>query len=223
MSLANYFDSELPPDSQKIKTLKEEIDIKEVSAELPELLEYIEIGTKRMVEIARVLKEFSYIDNGNKSRFNICDGLESTLKLLRNRLKPKPGKPEIQVIKSYDELPLVECYPSQLQQVFMNLLVNAIDALEEEPPLAPQIAIAATATPTHVAIEITDNGPGIPESVLDRIFHSFFTTKPIGKGTGLGLSISYGIVQDYDGSIRVESTEGEGSNFIIQFPMADEV
>lgn len=219
MSLANYFDSELPPDSQKIKTLKEEIDIKEVSAELPELLEYIEIGTKRMVEIARVLKEFSYIDNGNKSRFNICDGLESTLKLLRNRLKPKPGKPEIQVIKSYDELPLVECYPSQLQQVFMNLLVNAIDALEEEPPLAPQIAIAATATPTHVAIEITDNGPGIPESVLDRIFHSFFTTKPIGKGTGLGLSISYQIiVEQHGGELCCNSAPGE-TKFLIRLPL----
>ena len=219
MSLANYFDSELPPDSQKIKTLKEEIDIKEVSAELPELLEYIEIGTKRMVEIARVLKEFSYIDNGNKSRFNICDGLESTLKLLRNRLKPKPGKPEIQVIKSYDELPLVECYPSQQQQVFMNLLVNAIDALEEEPPLAPQIAIAATATPTHVAIEITDNGPGIPESVLDRIFHSFFTTKPIGKGTGLGLSISYQIiVEQHGGELCCNSAPGE-TKFLIRLPL----
>lgn len=219
LSLVNCYDNELATDNPEIEKLKEEVDLEDISAELPKLIEYIEIGTDRMVEIARSLKEFSHLDNSKKSLFNVCDGIESTLKLLKNRLQASSGKPEIQVIKNYGELPLLECYPSQLQQVFMNILVNAIDAQEERSVLEPQIAIATRTDSTHVAIEIADNGPGIPEPILGQIFNSFFTTKPVGKGTGLGLSISYKIiVEKHQGELSCKSVPGEGTKFLIRLP-----
>ncbi|MDY6802344.1 MAG: ATP-binding protein [Cyanobacteriota bacterium] len=222
LSLVNCYDNELATDNPQIEKLKEEVDLEDISAELPELIEYIEIGTDRMVEIARSLKEFSHLDNSKKSLFNVCDGIEITLKLLKKRLLASSGKPEIQVIRNYGELPLLECYPSQLQQVFMNILVNAIDALEEHSVLEPQIAIATKTDSTHVAIEIADNGPGIPEAILGKIFNSFFTTKPIGKGTGLGLSISYKIIVDrHQGELSCQSVPGEGTKFLIRLPLAN--
>ena len=223
LSLVNCYDSELATDNPKIEELKQKFDIKDISAELPELLEYIELGTDRMVEIAKSLKEFSHLDNSKKSQCNVCDGIETTLKLLKNRLKAQSNKPEIEVVKNYGELPLVECYPSQLQQVFMNILVNAIDVLEEHSVETPQIAIATKATSTDVAIEISDNGPGIPEAIIGQIFNSFFTTKPIGKGTGLGLSISYKIiVERHRGELSCKSVSGKGTTFLVRLPLASQ-
>jgi len=153
---------------------------------------------------------------------NIHDGIDSTLMILQHRLKTKSG---IEIIKAYGELPLVECYAGQLNQVFMNLLSNAIDALEESYESGqitnPKITISSTFV-NHLAvtIQISDNGIGIPAEIRNKLFDPFFTTKPVGKGTGMGLSISYQIVVDkHSGTLECISESGQGSTFIITIPI----
>jgi signal transduction histidine kinase len=160
---------------------------------------------------------------------NIHEGIESTLLILRNRLKPTAQYPSIEIIEQYSELPEVECFPSQLNQVFMNLIGNAIDALHERATMTPdggehrdpRITIRTTALDSHwVRIAIADNGPGIPESIRHRLFDPFFTTKPVGEGTGLGLSICYQIVvEKHGGRLYCASEPGQGTQFIIEIPV----
>ena len=162
---------------------------------------------------------------------HIHDGINSTLVILGNRLKAQPHRPEIQIDKDYGELPLVECYAGQLNQVFMNILSNGIDALESHLETYPeeevwnwQPKISITTYPIdhdQIGIEISDNGPGIPKDIQTKIFDPFFTTKPVGKGTGLGMSISYEIItRKHQGSIRLDSEMGDGANFVIAIPVA---
>lgn len=204
----------------------ENADLEFLVEDLPRLLLSMQVGAERIREIIAALRNFSRLDEAECKPVNIHDGLESTLMILHNRLKAKPEHPEIQLIKEYGNLPQVECYPGQLNQVFMNILVNAIDALEERDKHQPQpnpsfISIATEVLAQQkVQITICDNGPGIPDSIKNRIFDPFFTTKVVGKGTGLGMTISYQIITDkHKGILECYSAPNQGTTFIIQLPI----
>jgi signal transduction histidine kinase len=191
------------------------------------------VGAERICEIVRSLRNFSRLDEAEMKKVDIHEGIESTLLILQNRFKSKPDYPSIQLIKEYGNLPKVECYPGQLNQVFMNLLTNAIDALDEYNKKRSLEQIKANAsiirirtevlTNNRVAIKISDNGPGMAEEVRKRLFDPFFTTKPVGIGTGLGLSISYQIVvEKHGGQLKCISAPGQGAEFVIEIPMYSE-
>ncbi|MFP4103637.1 sensor histidine kinase, partial [Coleofasciculus sp.] len=189
------------------------------------LLESMEVGTKRIRQIVLSLRNFARMDQAEVKAVDLHEGLEGTLLILQNQLKAKPGYAEINIVKEYGDLPKVECYVGQLNQVFMNLLSNAIDALEESRTTDngknhPTIRIRTEAiAPNRVAIRIIDNGPGITEKTQRQLFDPFFTTKPVGKGTGLGLSISYQIVVDrHQGQLQCRSAPGQGAEFAIAIP-----
>lgn len=174
------------------------------------------------------LRNFSRKDESACKSVDVHEGLESTLLILQHRLKAAPERPETKILRDYGELPLVECYASQLNQVFMNILANALDAMEEtnagrdyeEIAARPnQITIRTQASDQWIEIAIADNGTGIPEAIRSRIFDPFFTTKPAGKGTGLGMSISYQIItQQHQGKLSCISQMGQGTKFTIQIP-----
>ena len=189
----------------------------------------MQIGTDRIRHIIQSLQSFSRIDQSEMKSINIHEGINSTLLILQHRLKANVNHSGVQVIKEYGDLPLVECYPGQLNQVFMNLLSNALDALEvskarrslEDIQQHPSIIHIQTQLLEcdRIAIHIADNGIGMPEEVRCRIFDPFFTTKAIGKGTGLGLSISYQIVvEKHKGEIQCIAAPGQGTKFIIEIP-----
>ena len=214
-----------------------EIDLDFIKQDLPNLLGSMQIGTERIREIVLSLRTFSRLDEAEFKDIDIHSGLDSTLLILGHRLKSNGTRPAIEIVKDYGDLPPVECYAGPLNQVFMNILANAIDALDEA--LSQQgradTDLLATAIATgpklsirtavmecgdRVEIRIADNGPGIPPDVKARIFDPMFTTKPTGKGTGLGLSISHQIiVEKHEGNLRCESTPGEGTEFVITLPI----
>ncbi|MEG4301887.1 ATP-binding protein [Microcoleus sp. D3_18a_C4] len=202
--------------------------------DLPEVLSSMKIGAERIVQIVQSLRNFSRLDESEMKPVNIHEGIDSTLLILQSRLKATADRPPIEIVKNYSHLPLVECYAGQLNQVFMNILANAIDALEsynlDRGPKAAKanpIAIAITteySSPDKIIVRIADNGPGMAENVKKRLFDPFFTTKPVGKGTGLGLSISYKIiVEKHKGTLRCDSTPGLGTQFSIEIPLRQEV
>ncbi|MEG5052305.1 MULTISPECIES: ATP-binding protein [unclassified Microcoleus] len=202
--------------------------------DLPEVLSSMKIGAERIVQIVQSLRNFSRLDESEMKPVNIHEGIDSTLLILQSRLKATADRPPIEIVKNYSNLPLVECYAGQLNQVFMNILANAIDALEsynlDRGPKAAKanpIAIAITteySSPDKIIVRISDNGPGMAENVKKRLFDPFFTTKPVGKGTGLGLSISYKIVvEKHKGMLRCDSTPGLGTEFSIEIPLRQEV
>ncbi|MGB3267540.1 MAG: GAF domain-containing protein, partial [Microcoleus sp.] len=206
------------------------IDLDYILEDFPKLFTSMQVGTQRIVEIVKSLRNFSRLDESAGKSVNIHDGIDSTLMILQNRLKSHSSRPAIQVIKDYQLLPEVECFPGELNQVFMNILINAIDALEErdkgrtvqECDRHPSTIAIRTypAAAGFVAVSIADNAGGIPEPVRSRLFDPFFTTKPVGKGTGLGLSISHSIVVDrHGGRLSCISTLGEGSEFVIEIPV----
>jgi signal transduction histidine kinase len=168
------------------------------------------------------MRTFSRSDTDKKVEFNLHEGIESTLLILKHRLKASETRAEINVIKNYDDLPEIMGYPGQLNQVFMNIIANAIDVFDEASYLEhPQIVIrtALTEDQKQVIIKIQDNGLGMPEEVQQKVFEHLFTTKPVGKGTGLGLSISRQIVEDKHGGILTCNSQlGKGTEFIIQIP-----
>lgn len=186
----------------------------------------MKLGADRIRQIVLSLRNFSRLDESAIKSVDLHGGIDSTLLILQHRLKQHDAaRPPIQIVKTYGDLPLVECYASQLNQVFVNLLSNAIDALEDQPHqdhlVAPAIQIKTNrVNEDWVAIHIADNGPGIPEHFRDRVFDAFFTTKAIGKGTGLGLSISQQIIIDrHQGRMRCHSAPGQGTEFIIELPV----
>ncbi|MBE9126796.1 MULTISPECIES: PAS domain S-box protein [unclassified Coleofasciculus] len=204
-----------------IQTLSEDIELPFLIEDLPKILSSMKMGAERIHEIVVSLRNFSRQDQAEMKPANLHEGLESTLLILRNRTKACGNHPGITLIKEYDNLPLVECYAGQLNQVFMNIISNAIDALtdtEGEPNPNPTIWIRTEVLENNqVAIRIRDNGPGMTQSVVERLFDPFFTTKPIGKGTGLGLSISHQIiVEKHGGSLECISEPGRGTEFWIQ-------
>jgi C4-dicarboxylate-specific signal transduction histidine kinase len=183
----------------------------ELRQEIGALLDGIENGAKRTAEIVRSLRTFSRMDEGEMKPADLVAGIESTLTILGSRIK---GVVEIE--RHYAPIPMVECRPGQLNQVFMNILSNALDALAGIP--SPRIRIAVEQpTDTQVQITIADNGTGIPASIMNRLFEPFFTTKDVGSGTGLGLSISYGIIEQHCGHIDV--TNSDGAVFTITLPI----
>ncbi|MCS6814987.1 MAG: GAF domain-containing protein [Cyanobacteria bacterium] len=198
-----------------------------IAEDLPKLLASMKTGADRIRQIVLSLRNFSRFDQADIKAVDIHDGIDSTLMILQHRLKPKSNRASIQITKHYGTLPLVECYPGQLNQVFMNILSNAIDALEEDPRyknIPGQISIQTSLQPIksvpHAIIHIADNGPGIPPAAQEKIFDPFFTTKPPGKGTGLGLSISYQIVVErHGGSFRCVSQPNQGTEFWIEIPV----
>lgn len=215
--------------SEPVPTLKayiEEIDLEFVLDDFSKLLSSMQMGTERIREIVLSLRNFARLDEAVLKPVDLHEGINSTLLILQGRLKPKGAWTGIQVQKQFGDLPLVECHASQINQVFMNLLSNAIDALSDRPdPRSITITTAvgkSTIVPDRdvVTIMIQDNGCGMPEAVRQRIFDPFFTTKPVGKGTGLGLSISYQIiVEKHQGWIGCDSIEGKGTTFTIELPL----
>ena len=206
----------------------EEIEIDFIQDDLPKLIASMQVGTERIQGIVRSLRNFSRLDEAEYKLVDIHEGIESTLLILGNRLKGKGNRPQIHIVREYVKLPSIDCYSGQLNQVFMNILSNAIDALEEEfyqnissrSGKELQIGIRTQALDLEwVAIHITDNGSGIPPEIQARLFDPFFTTKPVGKGTGLGLSISYQIVTEkHGGKLTCVSTPDRGTEFTILLP-----
>ena len=211
----------------------EEIDVEFLAEDFPRLLDSMKSGTERIREIVKSLRNFSRLDESEMKPVNIHEGIDNTLLLLPNRLKASPEQSAIRVVKTYGDLPMVECFASQLNQVFWHLLSNAIDAVRS-PDVQSTVQNKLEPTQSHIgtiqirtevikakwiAISITDNGPGIPEQARDKIFDPFYTTKPVGKGTGLGLSISHQIVvEKHGGKLYCHSTPGQGTEFVIELP-----
>ena len=196
-----------------IDELKRRVDYDFLRKDLPQLVQESREGIGRVKKIVLDLRDFSHAGETDNDDWALCDvhrGIDSTLNIVWNELKYKAT-----LHKTYGALPMIECLPSQLNQVFLNMLVNAGHAIGEK----GEISVRTHAAGEFVLIEFSDNGVGIPEEVLPRIFDPFFTTKPVGKGTGLGLSLSYGIIQKHGGRIEVESKPGLGTTFRIHLPV----
>ena len=209
----------------EIQKYIDEVDLDYILEDLPRLLSSMEMGADRIREIVRTLRNFSRLDEAEMKFVDIHEGIDSTIVILQSRIKASSEHRAIELIKNYGELPKVECYPGQLNQVFMNLLGNAIDALHENHQQQGNDPMRITITTQvverdWVSICIKDNGTGIPEDVVQKIFNPFFTTKPVGEGTGLGLSISYQIIEEkHKGRIKCISTVGQGTEFCIEIPI----
>jgi two-component system NtrC family sensor kinase len=199
----------------------EAIELEFIQTDLPKMLDSMKVGTNRIRQIVLSLRNFSRTDEAGFKTVDIHEGIDSTLLILQHRFKEQPERPVINVIKDYGNLTSVECYPGQLNQVLMNILANAIDALEESRIQSPQITIRTSEVNSQwVQIAIADNGQGIPKDIQKQIFHPFFTTKPVGKGTGIGMSISYQIITEkHGGKLECLSTLGKGAEFVIQIPI----
>ncbi|QMS91562.1 HAMP domain-containing protein [Nostoc edaphicum CCNP1411] len=230
LELVSLYQEEFPNSGQKIQEKVEDIDLEFMLDDLPKILSSMKMGSKRIQQIVLSLRTFSHLDEADMKEVDIHEGIDSTLLILQNRLKAKPEHPKIEIIKEYGQLPLVECYAGQLNQVFMNVINNAIDALDmcnvqssqQEIESNPSKIIISTklVNNNRVVVRIADNGPGMTQEVKKKLFDPFFTTKPVGQGTGLGLSISYQIVvQKHSGILRCESELGKGSEFWIEIPL----
>lgn len=227
VQLQQQHDSNPAPE---IQLAAEDIDLEFLQEDLPKMLSSMKLGTDRIRQIVLSLRNFSRMDEAEFKAVDIHEGIDSTLMILQHRLKARPEQPEIKLIKDYAALPLVECYPGQLNQVFMNILVNSIDAIEESNTKRTYQQIkdhpsritirTSIVDAAWVEVAIADNGVGIPQEVQQRIFDPFFTTKPLGKGTGMGMSISYQIITEkHGGKLKCFSTLGEGTEFIIRIPL----
>ncbi len=230
MGLLSLYEEEYPTPSPRIQAEQEAIDLPFIRDDLLKLFNSITLGAQRIHEIVKSMRIFSRMDETDAKAVDIHEGIDSTLMILQHRLKATPEHAAIEVVRAYGQLPLTECYAGQLNQVFMNILSNAIDALEEDnqqrtseesSKQAGSIQISTEVIGNNwITIRIADNGPGISENVRARLFDPFFTTKPMGKGTGLGLSISYEIVvEKHGGKLYCQSAPGQGTAFVIEIPM----
>jgi signal transduction histidine kinase len=225
LRLLQRYQQYYPNPVSQVQAELEAIDIDFLLEDLPKILDSMKLGTDRIRQIVQSLRIFSRTDEAEIKSVDIHEGIDSTLMILSHRLKAFSNRPNIEIIKNYGNLPLVECYPGQLNQVFMNILNNAIDALEEAIDMqkisTPSIAIHTEVVDGKtIGIRITDNGMGIAEDVKQKIFDPFFTTKPVGKGTGMGLSISYQIITEkHGGTLSCASKPGEGTEFGIAIPL----
>ena len=194
---------------QAVQQQEQELDLGYLREEIRDLLTGIEEGAHRTTEIVSGLRNFARLDNDEYKRFDLHQGLDSTLALLRSHLDG------IEVLRDYGDLPGVECYPGKLNQVFMNILTNAIQAMPE----GGMIHLATRTLGDEVEIAIRDTGQGMDEKTLDRVFEPFFTTKDVGQGTGLGMSISHGIIRQHHGRIEAQSKVGQGTDILIRLPI----
>jgi len=229
--LIDLYQDSFPKPGAKIEEKIEDIDLEYLREDLPKLISSMNEGVERIRNISTSLRTFSRADSDQPVSFNIHDGLESTLLILKHRLKASEFRPAIEVVKDYGKLPLVKCFPGQLNQVFMNVLANAIDALEESNkersfqeikarPNQITVQTALSESNNQVLIRIKDNGVGMSAEVKENIFNHLFTTKSVGQGTGLGLSIAHQIVvKKHGGTLVVNSSLGEGSEFVISIPV----
>lgn len=230
LRLLDLYQQEYPHPNVSIESEIKAVDLQYLREDLPKLLSSMQIGIKRLHSISTSLRTFSRADKDYKVPFNIHEGLESTLLILKHRLKANDDRPIIEVITEYSELPVIHCFPGQLNQVFMNLLANAIDALEESNQGRSFADISAN--PNRIAIQtlqldsdrvrirITDNGIGMTEEVKQRIFDYLYTTKAVGKGTGLGLALVREIVVErHGGEVEVNSLPGQGTQFTVVLPI----
>ena len=231
LTLTDLYQQEYPNPHPKIAELIEDCDLDFMKKDLPKILSSMKVGTDRIREIVLSLRKFAHLDESDVKFVNIHEGIDTTLLILQSNIKAKPYLEGIKIIKNYGCLPPVECYAGQLNQVFMNILSNAIYALhttkkqnssKQQTNSSSQIIITTSIQePDWVKISIKDNGPGIDDAVKSRIFDPFFTTKPVGTGTGLGLSISYQIVVDkHGGKLQCISAVGEGTELAIEIPIA---
>ncbi len=225
LDLIAVYQQEYPNPSPLVQNKTEEIELDFLVEDLSQLLHSMDVGSSRIRNIVLGLRNFSRLDEAEMKPIDIHEGIDNTLMILQHRLKGNKNYPEIEVIKEYGNLPQVTCYPSHLNQVFMNILSNAIDALgemgkgKESPIQNLEIRIRTELMSNTVRIRIADNGPGMSPQVQEKIFDPFFTTKPVGSGTGLGLSISYQIVVDkHKGQLICDSTLGQGTEFMIEIP-----
>ncbi|BCL34735.1 PAS domain S-box protein [Nostoc sp. MS1] len=228
LRIVKVYLQKIPNYDPELQALHEEIDLEYIQQDLPKILNSMKVGTQRIRQIVLSLRTFSRMDEAEFKAVDIHTGIDSTLMILQHRLKEQPQRPAIQVMKDYGELPLIECYAGQLNQVFMNILANAIDALEEGAGSSewgvgkiPTIRITTSVVRSHwLRIAIADNGTGMPEKVQKQVFNPFFTTKPVGKGTGMGMPISYQIITEkHNGTLECYSKLGQGTEFIIEIPI----
>ncbi|WP_377477454.1 MAG: PAS domain S-box protein [Microcoleus anatoxicus] len=230
IELVRLYQEHYPSPPQAISDWIEEIDLEYLIGDFSKLLESMKTGATRISDIVKSLRTFSRLDEADIKPIELRENIESTLVILQNRLNGRQGKPKISLTKNYGKLLKIECYGGLLNQVFMNLLVNAIDAIEQRQdslePMAQldyvgQIAIATSISSENMAlISIQDNGCGMTPEVQEKIFNPFFTTKPVGKGTGMGLATSYQIVtENHGGNLRCISIPGEGTEFVISLPI----
>jgi two-component system, NtrC family, sensor kinase len=240
LQLLSLYQKHYPHPNSEIQRQAETIELNFLLEDLPKVLSSVQVGTNRIHQLVRSLQNFSRKDRGNKEPADIHKAIDDTLLILQHRLQARADQPGITIVKEYGNLPIVECYPGLLNQVFMNILSNAIDALEqanqERNPAELEQLNNAIAIRTEVLnqtkngknpsiiVRISDNGLGIPKAILGRIFDPFFTTKPVGKGTGLGLSISYQIVvEKHGGTLKCLSEPGQGTEFWIEIPYTKEL
>jgi signal transduction histidine kinase len=211
----------------------ETCDLDFITEDIPKLIRSMQMGTNRIAEIVLSLRDFSRLDEAEVKCVDIHDGIESTLLILQHQCQASGDWPGVEILKQYADLPCLECYAGQLNQVFMNILSNAIDALKTRDQQCTREDLSAHPSQIQIitemgelrdrpsiAIRFRDNGPGIPEAILSQIFNPFFTTKPIGKGTGLGLSISYKLITEkHQGTLQCFSKIDEGTEFRIEIPL----
>ncbi|MCS6794003.1 MAG: ATP-binding protein [Oscillatoriaceae bacterium SKW80] len=229
LDLLKLYQHYYPAPEKEIQEKIEEIEIEFLLEDLPRLLYSIKIGAERIRKIVLSLRNFSRLDESELKTVDIREGIENTLLILNSRFNQNINN--IKVIKNYGEIPLLECYPAELNQVFMNLITNAIDALEysdnrngEKTEKKPTIVISVQKIDSdRVRIAIWNNGPAIPAEIIDKIFDPFFTTKPVGKGTGLGLYICYQIIEKHGGKIEVSSDSKQGTEFAVVLPVKQKI
>lgn len=233
LHLIELYQQSYPNPSEKIKSQILAMDFEYVREDLPKLISSMKEGTNRISNISTSLRIFSRVDTDKKFHFDIHEGINSTLLVLKHRLKANKLRPDIQIVKEYGEIPLLLCFPGQLNQVFMNLLANAIDALEDSNyglsydkiQANPNQIIIETSLSSdchHILIKIKDNGLGMSDEIKAKIFDNLFTTKSVGKGTGLGLAIARQIiVEKHGGTLEVDSAIGKGSQFTITIPIQE--
>ncbi len=224
LGLIELYRTTYPEPSDEIVAELESVDLEFVREDLPKLLNSMVIGTERIREIVLSLRNFSRLDEAAVKTVHLHEGLDSTLVILNHRLKATESNQSIDVIKQYGELPQIDCYPSQLNQVFMNILANAIDALDQQSQPTLTLTTELQGEPSDplatAIIRIADNGPGIPADIQPHILDPFFTTKPVGKGTGMGMSISYQIITEkHGGKLTFTSEVGKGTEFVIEIPV----
>lgn len=225
VELVHLYKDQYNPPLLIIQDKIETIELDFLLQDIPKVLQSMGIGVERIIEIVKSLSNFSRLDEAEYKAVDLHEGLESTLMILHNKLYGDPTRPKIEVIRNYGMLPSVECYAGKLNQVFMNILGNAIDAIIEQYDLIPdrpgKISIETKSLGENVYITISDSGGGIPEALQSKLFDPFFTTKPVGKGTGLGLSISYQIiVENHHGKLSCHSIIDHGTTFSIVIPIS---